>query len=433
MGITIINICLYLFQAAVFYLYCNNVFESKYKKIVRFLCTFAGFSALFFINLIGNSIINDVAIIVVSFLIMFLVYNASVLNSFLQSILYLALTIGCEYLVIPIINLMNSYSYFSIDFRNDFHGYLFGAIFSKSIQFMALIIMMMFFSKNKQNRLSKKGSLLILAIPLSNNAFLLMIESISQKIPYSKEMNIIWIVISILMLLLTFLVFANRSYIINQAEKLNELNIENQKRELDEQYLSLLEKSNDNMQILAHDFKNHLSFVRNLDNVEDIDAYIDKIYPEIEKFQQTASTGNKTLDAILGKYTSISQMHDIKFTADVKNANLSQVESVDLISLLNNLLDNAVESAEQSQTKTISLALIKDTQFMDKLTVKNACDKEPAQSGDKLLTRKKEGALHGTGLKSVKKVCEQYGANYAWDYDNENRIFTTTVLIPKDQ
>lgn len=427
MGITIINICLYLFQAAVFYLYCNNVFESKYKKIVRFLCTFAGFTVLFFINLIGNSIINAAAILVVSFLIMFLVYNASVLNSLLQSVLYLALMAGSEYAVLPIIGI------FSIDFRNDVHGYLFGAIFSKSIQFVALIIMMMFFSKNKQNRLSKKGSLLILAIPLSNVAILLMIERISLNMQYNKEMNIIWIVISILMLLLTFLVFANRSYIINQAEKLNELNIENQKRELDEQYLSLLEKSNDNMQILAHDFKNHLSYVRNLDNVEDIDSYIDKIYPDIEQFQQTAATGNKTLDVILSKYTSICELKAVSFKADVKNANLSQVESVDLISLLNNLLDNAVESAERSQIKTVSLALIKDTQFMDKLTVKNACDKEPAQSGEKLLTRKKDGALHGTGLKSVKKVCEKYGANYAWDYDNEEHTFTTTVLIPKEQ
>ena len=109
------------------------------------------------------------------------------------------------------------------------------------------------------------------------------------------------------------------------------------------------------------------------------------------------------------------------------------MESVDLISLLNNLLDNALEAAAQSEAKQIALTLVKDTQFMDKLVIANSCDTAPAQSGDKLLTRKKEDALHGTGLKSVKKVCEQYGANYAWEYDSEKQLFTTTVLMPKEQ
>ena len=187
------------------------------------------------------------------------------------------------------------------------------------------------------------------------------------------------------------------------------------------------------MQILAHDFKNHLSYVRHLDSVEDIDKYIDKVYPEIEKFQQTASTGNKTLDVILSKYTSICELKAVSFKADVKNANLSQVESVDLIALLNNLLDNAVEAAETSESKRITLTLVKDTQFMDKLVIANSCDTAPAQSGGKLLTRKKEGAFHGTGLKSVKKVCDRYGANYTWEYDSEEYLFITTVLMPREQ
>ena len=415
----------------VFYLYCNNVFNSRYSKRFRLIITTGGFVLLYCINLLGQMYINVIAIIVVSFVIMLFVYNASIINSLLQSILYVALMAGSEYAVIPVINII--YNYYGADIHDDFHAYLFAAIFSKMLHFISLIIMMFFFNKNKQQSLSKKGSLLILAVPISNIAILVMLEVISQKIPYNKEMNIIWMVIAGLLLLLTFLVFANRSYLIRQSEKINELNIENQKKELDEQYFSVLEKSNDDMQILAHDFKNHLSYVRHLDSVEDIDKYIDKIYPEIEKFQQTASTGNKTLDVMLSKYTSICELKAVSFKADVKNANLSQMESVDLIALLNNLLDNAVEAAEQSAAKRITLTLVKDTQFMDKLVITNSCDTAPAQSGEKLLTRKKEGALHGTGLKSVKKVCEQYGANYAWEYDSEERLFTTTVLMPKEQ
>ena len=310
---------------------------------------------------------------------------------------------------------------------------MFMVLISKTLHFISTMILIMIFNRNKKKTITNKGMILTLTVLLSNVAILIMVEYISRKTEYNREMNIVWGVIAGLLLLLTFLLLFNRSYLINQADKIYELNIENQKKELDEQYFSVLEKANDDMQILAHDFKNHLSYVRNLDNVEDIDKYIDKVYPEIEKFQQTASTGNKTLDVILSKYTSICELKAISFKADVKNANLSQMESVDLIALLNNLLDNAVEAAEQSAAKQITLTLVKDTQFIDKLVIANSCDTAPAQSGDKLLTRKKEGALHGTGLKSVKKVCEQCGANYAWEYDSEEHLFTTTVLMPKEQ
>lgn len=431
MSITFVNIGLYIFQALIFYYYCNSIFNSKFKKGFRLLFILLGFSILFFINLLAKVYLNGIMVVLTIFLIVFFVYNESVWSSLLQAILYLAILAASEYVALPIVNIV--YKLYDTDFHNDFHGYLFATIISKTIHFICIIILIWFFNRKNSKSISRKGMLLTLTVPLSNIAILIMVEYISRKTAYSREMNIVWGVIAGILLLLTFLLLFNRSYLINQADKIYELNIENQKKELDEQYFSVLEKSNDDMQILAHDFKNHLSYVRHLDSAEEKDKYIDKIYPEIEKFQQTASTGNKTLDVILSKYTSICELKAVSFKADVKNANLSQMESVDLIALLNNLLDNAVEAAEQSKSKQITLTLVKDTQFMDKLVIANSCDTAPAQSGDKLLTRKKEGALHGTGLKSVKKVCEQCGANYAWEYDSEERLFTTTVLMPKEQ
>ena len=261
----------------------------------------------------------------------------------------------------------------------------------------------------------------------------MLIQYLSNGMTPNVQLYVVWAISAIFFYVASFLTLNYRNFMISKTNQISELTIENQKKELDEQYFSVLEKSNDDMQILAHDFKNHLSYVRHLDSAEEKDKYIDKVYPEIEKFQQTASTGNNTLDVILSKYTSICALKAIDFKTDVKNANLAQVESVDLIALLNNLLDNAVEAAETSAAKRITLTLVKDTQFIDKLVIANSCDTAPAQSGDKLLTRKKEGALHGSGLKSVKKVCEQCGANYAWEYDSEERLFTTTVLMPKEQ
>ena len=427
---SLIDIFIYIFEAFVLWYYCDNAFKSKYKRGIGILCILSVYAALYGVCQLRSNILNGVCTMLMIFLIIIFIYGEHVISALTHTFLFYALLVASEYVTLPLIGIIFNNNITSG--KNDEFFYLYAALFSKILHSILVVILLVVYKRIKTKE-SIKGFALILVIPISNIIILAVFEYLSAKAPVSNEIYFLWVLVAALALLSSFLVFFNRSNIIRQSERINELNIENQKKELDEQYFSVLEKSNDDMQILAHDFKNHLSYVRHLDSVEDIDKYIDKVYPEIEKFQQTASTGNKTLDVILSKYTSICELKAVSFKADVKNANLSQVESVDLIALLNNLLDNAVEAAETSESKRITLTLVKDTQFMDKLVIANSCDTAPAQSGGKLLTRKKEGAFHGTGLKSVKKVCDRYGANYTWEYDSEEYLFITTVLMPREQ
>ena len=426
----IIDVSMYIFEAVLFFFYCQTAFTNKYDKKINMTLIIVAYGILLGIYQFGNAYVNAACNTVFCILIIYFLYDVSILESFIHSFLFYVFLIASEYITIPIISILfkNGFD----DFKDNDYSYILVVFISKLCHLICCILVLQVYRYIKHKD-TLKGFSLMLFIPVSNIVVLELIFSATIELHYKPKMYYVWAISGILMMVSSFLVFFNRNYIISQSNKINELTIENQKKELDEQYFSVLEKSNDDMQILAHDFKNHLSYVRHLDNAEEKDKYIDKIYPEIEKFQQTASTGNKTLDVILSKYTSICALNAIVFKADVKNANLSQMESVDLIALLNNLLDNAVEAAEQSAAKRITLTLVKDTQFIDKLVIANSCDTAPAQSGDKLLTRKKEGALHGTGLKSVKKVCEQCGANYAWEYDSEKQLFTTTVLMPKEQ
>ena len=41
-------------------------------------------------------------------------------------------------------------------------------------------------------------------------------------------------------------------------QKLLELELTNQKNDIDMQYLNLIEKKNETMNVMAHDYKNHL-------------------------------------------------------------------------------------------------------------------------------------------------------------------------------
>ena len=428
---TVVDIILYIAGAIIFLFYCNNAFNSTKSKYVKLLFMSLGFLVLYGIYQIGINYINGIAMFIVFFLLMHFVFEASVLSATIQSLLYIAFMIAGEYIVIPVSQYL--YNLNGSDYHDNLHSYIFVVVASKLIHLVCLLLMLIVLKRiTKNNDDDIKGFALILIIPISNIVFLTFIEYISIKVAFDEEFIIIWSIVALLMLLSNFLVFYNRSYILKQSRRINELNIERQKKELDEQYFSVIEKKNEDMQVLAHDFKNHLATIRNLDLPKEANEYIDSIYPEIEKINQIGISKNKTLDLIISKYVSLCEIKGIDFSIDVKTANLSFIESQDLTALLNNLLDNAMEAAEESEEKKISLVIEKQNEFLEKLTLTNSSDNAPQEKAGNLISHKADKEVHGFGTKSIRKIAEKYGGIYDWQYDEKTQIFTTSILFSKE-
>lgn len=58
---------------------------------------------------------------------------------------------------------------------------------------------------------------------------------------------------------------------------------------------------------------------------------------------------------LFGKYATLCESKGIKFSIDVKTANLSYIDDVDLSTLINNLLDNSIKAAEKSKNSFIQI------------------------------------------------------------------------------
>lgn len=134
-------------------------------------------------------------------------------------------------------------------------------------------------------------------------------------------------------------------------QKLIELELVNQKNDIDMQYLELLEKKNETMNIMAHDYKNNLLTIAGMTDSSEVKDYIDNMMGEITKYNQIAKTKNRLLDVILSKYTDICNNKGITFETDIMTDNLGFINSYDISTLFNNILDNAVEAASISSKK----------------------------------------------------------------------------------
>ena len=91
-------------------------------------------------------------------------------------------------------------------------------------------------------------------------------------------------------------------------------------------------------------------------------------------------------------------------------------------------MDNAIEAAEKSSSKTINIATDHINTY-DVVTITNSCDTPPKIKGNDLETTKKNKINHGLGVKSIQKVLKQYNGDCQWEYNENKREFTLITSL----
>lgn len=118
---------------------------------------------------------------------------------------------------------------------------------------------------------------------------------------------------------------------------------------------------------------------------------------------------NEILNAILCRYQRQCNDKHIAFQADIRSNSVQNIYQHDLASLFCNLLDNAVESAENIPSSFIELTVQKkeNSPFIVIIVI-NSCRNTPLydQSGFPI-SHKSDKGRHGFGIKSIKKVVKQ--------------------------
>ena len=160
-------------------------------------------------------------------------------------------------------------------------------------------------------------------MPLSSMFILICFRYITYQITLTQIMNVLWIVSCIGILFANILVFVIYEFSLKNSNELHEIKEIQRQQEQDEKYYEILEQTNKEMHLFSHDIKNHLIQIRNLEDINAVQDYVDKLYPNIEHFSRIGISKNKMLDLIISKYSRLCDSKNIQFDIDVKTANLS--------------------------------------------------------------------------------------------------------------
>lgn len=418
----------YLFELLISYIFFNQVSEIKKDKKFTFLIGVICFGLATIVNIAFSTIwLNFVTFFLANCIFSVLCFEMKLKQTVFYSVVLDIVSTATEYITIFVVSVISGEDVaYTID---QYSAFLLNAVICKTLYFFICLLLTRFIKNNEK---SSKVPVTFYFYPLAVVAVLLFLWNIYTTYSLSDVSKLSISFISAMLLLSTIILFISYRNNMERENKLLLLEQEIIKADTDKLYYQILEKQNENLMIYAHDTKKHLSAIRNLNDNTQINLYLTKMSENLEEYSKINSSGNHSLDVIISKYVTECEIKNVRFTYDTRLTNLSEIDIYDLVSILGNVLDNALEAAEKSKAKYIQLYTDYRNNF-DIIVIKNSCDTEPVSSNNILRTTKtKNTAFHGLGLKSLKKTLKKYKGDYSWEYDKSNKEFTTTIMIQRE-
>lgn len=266
-------------------------------------------------------------------------------------------------------------------------------------------------------------SILVPVISVYLEIQLLMQENISEVITVSSLICVI---------LLNFTVFYLYDSITNLFTAKLQSAAAEQKNVYYKQEAEIMQKNASEIQKLRHDMKNHLiaiSEIAKANQDQDVTEYVNTLSDKIELKEQYSQTGILSLDSIINYKLTQAEQSGITVSSEIAVPEKINIKSDDFVTIVGNLLDNAIEAVSKLKDNRLIILRIKYTKGAFLITVINSFDGHVNMDGNQYLTAKDDSQLHGIGLKSVRSAIEKYNGDMIISHNDSEFTVKTMLFI----
>ena len=190
------------------------------------------------------------------------------------------------------------------------------------------------------------------------------------------------------------------------------------------------QKVMDEVRKTKHDMKNNMIYLQNLlkANPEEAEKYLEKfIGKTTKKTDAFSKSGNFSIDSMLNYKNMIAKSKGLSLILEEQTPINLPYENSDLCVILGNLLDNAIEAAENSENKEIDVRIVYVKNKL-KITVKNYyTGKIKKDTGGNFISTKSDTKNHGIGLQSVTRIVDAYGG--VMEVRTDHSVFQVDIII----
>lgn len=207
-------------------------------------------------------------------------------------------------------------------------------------------------------------------------------------------------------------------------------------KEIGKMYTSELGKIVGTLKSSRHDLKNHLQVLNGLiylKKYEKAGDYLKQLTVDSKALDLSLRIQNPALMVILQSKWELAQSKDIHIQFEVDQSTFSRIESMDVVKILSNLLDNAIEAVEvypgteqkiiKVTCKTIGEKYIFSVENPTLLSSKEY--KSLFQTG--FTSKANNDGLRGNGLSIIKRVTHKYQGDIYTHYEQEKLTIQITI------
>ena len=386
--------------------------QDGFNKYIAVVCVAVYMAMSVIITIYLNHSIIVLGMIICMLVAYSFSYRMKLHKRIIAAAFVIILGVAYEMMIFLLVGVINNIS--PEEIQNNTELYLLSCVICKFLLYFTIKAFVLLV-KPEGSSISKRHNALILLMPISSIAVLMILSRLSYS---SQEVidKILILVVAVLLISANIGVLIINDVIIKRESRIlrQKLDIEAFERDRKE-YSYIIDsqiKSNKEM----HDWKHKMYTLKSMISEDSSGAsmFIDELCKSASESKVQKYIDKDDINAILNVKKGLAESKNIDMTINAILIDEIYINSMDLCVLLGNMLDNSIEACEGVERRNayINLDISTKGEFLA-ITCKNNTSNDAVFAGT---TNKKNVALdHGYGLNKIIEIVNQYDGNVEFE------------------
>lgn len=375
-------------------------------------------------------IMKQILVIILMAILMYFYLNISKKKALILSILFQGLLLAVDYFAVLIYNWI-----FSVNGVVEKPRLVEGALvvlLGKTLLFLCVLIIKNYIGKKSAEMLVDTELQRFIFFPVFTICTITGMIATSGNLENNRQSDLFF-VIAFGLAGMNIVVFYLINDILDREMTIRENKIfEMQVRNQTDMYRSISENF-DKQKKKTHEFKNHIlciDFLIRKKNYEELETYVNQISSTLNMELDSINTNHPIINAILNTKYQEALEKNVIFVFRLNDLSQICISDEDIVVILSNLLNNAIEACEACKGKRrIILKFVKEEEGII-LSVKNTYERSVVyENGTIQTTKELDREEHGIGVENIKAAIEKYNGSYI--IRDTEKEFYFSILIPQ--
>lgn len=283
---------------------------------------------------------------------------------------------------------------------------------------------------NRGREVQMKGPAWVLMISFPVLSMIIMLVMLFSFL--GKKSTAGYLTVSFVIMVMNVIMFEWLQFVSERDRRWNQIRLLQERNEERMQIYHEMSVNYEEQKRMLHDYCNQIGCVQGLlkkRQYKEAEAYAEKLSVLIPGYIQGVDVNHPILNVVLNQKYRLARSRNISVLFYVNDLSDLWLEEQDAVSLLANLLDNAIEACEkQEDERKIWIKLVMEKrQFV--LSIRNTVFEPVIIENNEIPTSKEDQGKHGFGLRNVRMILDKYEGMGMMNY--EEGCFSYTAVMPE--